>query len=81
MRGHGRSERPTDASLFRVPALVGDVEAVVDALDLDRIVLVGHSMGASIALEYAAQHPDRVAGLVLVDGARHREGDLAPGDR
>ena len=74
----GRSGRPTASSLFRVPALAGDVEAVVDVLGLERIVLVGHSMGASIALEYAARHPGRVAGLVLVDGGTHRKATWRP---
>ena len=47
--------------------MAGDVAAVVDTLKLDRFVLVGHSMGGGVALTYAGAHPDRVAGLVLVD--------------
>lgn len=45
-----------------------DVVAVLDQLDVERTVLVGHSMGAWVVLMTALQHPDRVAGLVLVDG-------------
>jgi pimeloyl-ACP methyl ester carboxylesterase len=47
--------------------MAGDVAAVVDALKLARFVLVGHSMGGAVALTYAGQHPDRVAGLVMID--------------
>ena len=47
--------------------MAGDVAAVVDTLKLNRFVLVGHSMGGGVALTYAGVHPERVAGLVLVD--------------
>jgi pimeloyl-ACP methyl ester carboxylesterase len=47
--------------------MAGDIAAAADALGLDRFVLVGHSMGGGVALNYAGVHPDRVAGLLLVD--------------
>jgi pimeloyl-ACP methyl ester carboxylesterase len=47
--------------------MAGDVAAVADTLGLDRFALVGHSIGGGVALAYAGAHPDRVAGLVLVD--------------
>jgi pimeloyl-ACP methyl ester carboxylesterase len=46
---------------------------VADQLSLRRFVLAGHSLGASVAIEYAGQHPERVAGLLLVDPS----GDLS----
>ena len=66
LRGHGRSEPPKDGD-YTIAAMAGDIAAVVDTLGLDRFVLVGHSMGGGVALAYAGAHPDRVAGLVLVD--------------
>jgi pimeloyl-ACP methyl ester carboxylesterase len=45
-----------------------DVISVLDHLHLERAVLAGHSMGAWVVLLAALRHPDRVAGLVLVDG-------------
>ncbi|HEU5303365.1 MAG TPA: alpha/beta hydrolase [Gemmatimonadales bacterium] len=66
LRGHGRSERPRDGD-YTLTAMAGDVAAVVDSLGLDQFVLVGHSMGGGVALLYAGAHPERVAGLVLVD--------------
>ena len=66
LRGHGRSERPRNGD-YTIAGMAGDVAAVADTLGLDKFVLVGHSMGGGVALEYAGAHPDRVAGLVLVD--------------
>lgn len=64
LRGHGRSDAP--ASGDYADSLAADIAAVVDALGLERFVLVGHSMGGAAALAYAGAHPERVAGLVLV---------------
>lgn len=66
VRGHGGSDRPSDGD-YSPDAMAADVAAAVDALGLERFVLVGHSMGGSVALAYAGAHPDRVAGLLLVD--------------
>jgi pimeloyl-ACP methyl ester carboxylesterase len=65
-RGHGRSE-PAKNGDYSIAGMAGDIAAVVDTLGLDRFVLVGHSMGGGVALVYAGAHPDRVAGLLLVD--------------
>lgn len=66
LRGHGRSEPPKNGD-YTIAAMAGDIAAVVDTLGIGRFVLVGHSMGGGVSLAYAGAHPDRVAGLVLVD--------------
>jgi pimeloyl-ACP methyl ester carboxylesterase len=57
-------------------ALVSDLEAVVDALGLERFPLFGLSQGAAVSIEYAARHPHRVSHLILLGGYscgwRHR---------
>jgi len=63
--GHGASG--ADRARFTVASLGADVEAVVRALKLERVVLVGHSMGGSVALDAARRMPGRVAGIVVVD--------------
>ena len=65
-RGHGDSD-PAEDGDYSIPGLAGDVEAVADQLGLRRFVLAGHSLGALVAIEYAGRHPERVAGLLLVD--------------
>lgn len=66
LRGHGRSEPPRDGD-YSLAGMAGDIAAVADTLGLDRFVLAGHSMGGGVALTYAGAHPERVAGLILVD--------------
>jgi pimeloyl-ACP methyl ester carboxylesterase len=76
LRGHGKSDAPANGD-YSVEAMVGDVDAVVNNLGLTRFVLVGHSMGGSTAIAYAAAHPDKVAGLVLASAAGKVPGDQA----
>jgi len=66
-RGSGRSERPASGE-YSLELLVQDVEALRQTLGVPRIALVGQSFGGTIALEYAARYPERVSGLVFVDG-------------
>lgn len=66
LRGRGRSnELPGPYSL---DTHVEDMLAVLDHLELERALLVGHSLGAYIASRFAVRHPDRVRAVVLVDG-------------
>jgi pimeloyl-ACP methyl ester carboxylesterase len=65
-RGHGHSAKPDDGYDFAT--IVGDAIALIDRLGLGPTVVVGHSWGASVALNAAAHHPDQVAAVVLVDG-------------
>src|SRR5690606_36699265 len=65
--GHGRSDGPARED-FSMDLFAGAVEAVRAEAGADRIVLVGHSMGAPVINHYALMHPERVAGLIAVDG-------------
>lgn len=65
-RGHGETEKPERGYDFA--SVVADALAFIDAIGLERPLLVGHSWGGNVAVQLAATHPERVAGLVLVDG-------------
>ncbi|MYH40315.1 MAG: alpha/beta hydrolase [Chloroflexi bacterium] len=71
LRGHGRSPAPPGGYARR--QLAADVVALMDELDLSRVVLVGHSMGCGVALDVAGAAPRRVCALALVDGVGPRE--------
>jgi non-heme chloroperoxidase len=71
-RGHGGSERP--ASEYAPEHFAGDVVQCLDVLGVERAILVGHSMGAYVALRAATDHPGRVSGLVLVGAFEPRSG-------
>ncbi|MDE3102065.1 MAG: alpha/beta hydrolase [Chloroflexota bacterium] len=64
-RGHGASGRPDDG--YAPAEFVADALAILGALGIERALVVGHSMGGSHALRLAAEHPERVLALVLVD--------------
>jgi pimeloyl-ACP methyl ester carboxylesterase len=61
--GHGRSDGP---ALAGIPALADWLIAVLDAAQVEKAMLIGHSMGSLIALDAAGRHPARVAKLALV---------------
>lgn len=65
-RGHGKSDKPDDGYDFAT--MVADVQAFCRYNRLERPVVIGHSWGASVALEYAVANAGEVLGLVMVDG-------------
>jgi pimeloyl-ACP methyl ester carboxylesterase len=65
-RNHGTATRSPDISFER---FLSDAEAVMDQVAGPRPIVVGWSLGADLAVWYAAAHPGRVAGLFLIDGA------------
>ena len=71
--GHGRSESPA-ADAFSMQLFADAIEAVRAEAGAEQIVLVGHSMGAPVIRNYALSYPDRVAGLVAVDGQLAQRG-------
>ena len=78
LRGMGESALPASGD-YSVEGFAQDVAAVVDALEIQRFVLVGHSYGGAVICAYAGKHPERLAGLLFADSA----GDLSrtpPGD-
>lgn len=70
-RGHGLGDRPVTPALYRAPSLVSHLAAILDALAVERCVLVGHSMGGGICGDLARREPTdpRIAGLVLLGSA------------
>jgi pimeloyl-ACP methyl ester carboxylesterase len=65
-RGHGAS---SPAGSYDYAELVGDLEAVLAHLDVERTALVGSSMGAATAMAFTLEHPERVAALVQITPA------------
>jgi pimeloyl-ACP methyl ester carboxylesterase len=65
--GHGKTAAPADGK-FSMTLFAEAIEAVRAEVGADKIVLIGHSMGAPVIRQYALLHPEHVAGLVAVDG-------------
>ncbi|MDQ3608235.1 MAG: alpha/beta hydrolase [Actinomycetota bacterium] len=79
-RGHGASSPAPDAAAYDYALLTGDLGAVLEDRGLDRAVLAGASMGAHTIVRFALDHPERVAGMVLVTPA-HVPGAEEDSDR
>jgi len=73
LRGHGETPgRPHECTIAHFG---GDVAALVNHLELNGCILIGHSMGTRVVLEANRLVPERVAGIVLIDGSRSGSGD------
>lgn len=66
LRGHGGSDKPRDESLYSSAAMADQVGEVMDALGLDRLALVAHSLGGGVALDVAARAPGRLSSMTLL---------------
>ncbi|TVQ89615.1 MAG: alpha/beta hydrolase [Deltaproteobacteria bacterium] len=74
-RGHGRSSLPQDppSADLSIERFASDLRLVIEALELaEPVILVGHSMGCQVILEYAARHPNEVRALVPMLGTYAR---------
>lgn len=65
LRGHGASAKPESG--YQMATLVADLDAVLEALGLQRPLVMGHSLGALITLLWASEHPGKAAAIVLED--------------
>jgi pimeloyl-ACP methyl ester carboxylesterase len=66
LRGHGDSDWDPEAR-YGTATFAADLTKAVAALGFDRMILIGHSLGADVAIRFAADHPARVAALIIVD--------------
>lgn len=65
LRGHGASEHP---GAYTFPHYAADLHCVLDRLGIERVTLVGHSLGGQIVCAYAGLFPERVLALVTIEG-------------
>jgi proline iminopeptidase len=68
-RGNGRSPAPADWDAVDGETWARDADGMRQVLNAERVVVMGHSYGGFLALEYAVRYPDRVAGLILSNTA------------
>lgn len=69
--GFGRSDKPGGVELYEVARHAGRLEALLESLDLGGAVVVPHDWGGPIVLRWAGRHPDRVAGLFILNTLAH----------
>lgn len=67
LRGRGRSDWDPDPAHYQIPTYVGDVWALLQSRALDRVVVIGTSLGALIGQVMAAMQPAKIAAMVLND--------------
>lgn len=72
--GNGNSDKPN--RLFVVEDYAGHLNALLDHLDIPKVVYVAHSYGGSVARVFSAKYPNRVEALLLVDSASEHDVDI-----
>ncbi len=67
LRGYNDTDKPKGSSAYRLPILIEDVAAVIQALGHDQCTLVGHDWGGAIAWGVSNQHPELVSNLIVMN--------------
>jgi 2-succinyl-6-hydroxy-2,4-cyclohexadiene-1-carboxylate synthase len=63
--GHGKSDSPSSDTKYKQSAIVKSLDDLISHLAIEKVILLGYSMGGRSALCYAAENPDKLAGLIL----------------
>ncbi len=63
--GHGQTEAPVELRRYQTDSMVADLARLIERFTKEPVFLAGYSMGGRLALHFALQHSDRLAGLVL----------------
>ena len=79
-RGYGGTDAPADPAVYSMVHLVGDVIGLLDTLDSETAVVVGHDWGAPVAWHTAQLRPDRVRGVVGLSVPHRPRGSRRPTD-
>ncbi|NJK36864.1 MAG: alpha/beta hydrolase [Oscillatoriales cyanobacterium RM2_1_1] len=67
MRGYNDSDKPREVSAYRPEAVIADIKAVIEALDYEQCILVGHDWGGAIAWGFAYAYPEMVEKLIVLN--------------
>lgn len=78
-RGHQSSDRPRDLDTVTIESSARDLACLMDALNIPKAIILGHSMGVNVVLDFVRQFPDRAHGIVLANGTPSRPLDLLLG--
>ena len=76
LRGHGKSDSPSDPDLYSVELTVGDIAAILDDCGIQHAVIGGHSLGGVMAFQFQLEHPERVCAMAILNsgpGFRNEE--------
>ena len=72
-RGHGQSQKPNHG--YQLTDYAGDLDIVLDHFGIARPLIIGHSLGGMVTLEWAIGQPDRAKAIVIEDSPMRRGGD------
>jgi len=78
MRGYGRSDAPPGVDPYRMANLIGDLQGLLDALEIERATFIGHDWGALILWHMAMLAPDRIERLITLNIPHHPRSPVEP---
>ena len=78
MRGYGETDAPADPAQYRTAVISGDIVGLLDALELERAVIVGHDWGGYHLWQFGLRHPGRCAKLVGLNTPYAPPGPVPP---